>query len=267
MEYLKEDELLCYEELCETETRKAELIDKKELFQRNIRLVPYVMSKYNISKDPAITYEDMVQECYLSLWKACLRYDESKGKFSTYAILTIEGYLLTYLRDSGSIKLPRIWQDIRSTILAHGFETPLSSEDVDTIVSEGKFTREQVLDYVHVSVKSLNELVAGGPDDDPLSLQDMLPDDSIDVTDTYTEENITRIVTIISSFVKPIHREMVEEWLYSEMLDEETITQEEIAKKYGICQATVSRAFKAARIALEENRREIEQILGVESNE
>ena len=54
----------------------------EELFEANKGLPYHIAKRYKV---PEEDYQDMIQEGMLALWRACLGYDPSKGKFSTYA--------------------------------------------------------------------------------------------------------------------------------------------------------------------------------------
>lgn len=59
----------------------------EELYFKNEALVYHVLHK----KFPMSRFDDDFRQiARLGLWKACLRYDETKGKFSTYAVPAIE---------------------------------------------------------------------------------------------------------------------------------------------------------------------------------
>ena len=67
-----------------------------ELYYKNEPLVYYVLNK----KFPMNRLDDdFKQIARLGLWKACLRYDETKGKFSTYAVPAIENEIKRELRN------------------------------------------------------------------------------------------------------------------------------------------------------------------------
>ena len=67
----------------------------EELYFKNETLVYYVLHK----KFPMNSFDDDFQQiARLGLWKACLRYDETKGKFSTYAVPAIENEIKMELR-------------------------------------------------------------------------------------------------------------------------------------------------------------------------
>ena len=66
-----------------------------ELYFKNEPLVYYVLNK----KFPMNRLDDdFKQIARLGLWKACLRSDETKGKFSTYAVPAIENEIKRELR-------------------------------------------------------------------------------------------------------------------------------------------------------------------------
>ena len=68
----------------------------EELYFKNEPLVYYVLNK----KFPMNRLDDdFKQIARLGLWKACLRYDETKGKFSTYAVPAIENEIKRELRN------------------------------------------------------------------------------------------------------------------------------------------------------------------------
>lgn len=67
----------------------------EELYFKNEPLVHYVLNK----KFPMNRLDDdFKQIARLGIWKACLRYDETKGKFSTYAVPAIENEIKRELR-------------------------------------------------------------------------------------------------------------------------------------------------------------------------
>ena len=70
----------------------------EELYFENEALVYHVLNK----KFPMNRFDDDFQQiARLGLWKACLRYDETKSKFSTYAVPAIENEIKMELRKMG----------------------------------------------------------------------------------------------------------------------------------------------------------------------
>ena len=67
----------------------------EELYFKNEALVYHVLNK----KFPMSRFDDDFQQiARLGLWKACLSYDETKGKFSTYAVPCIANQIKMELR-------------------------------------------------------------------------------------------------------------------------------------------------------------------------
>lgn len=70
----------------------------EELYFKNESLVYHVLHK----KFPMSRFNDDFQQiARLGLWKACLSYDETKGKFSTYAVPCIANQIKMELRKMG----------------------------------------------------------------------------------------------------------------------------------------------------------------------
>lgn len=71
-------------------------------FESNMKLVYGYLNKYHPT---LIKDEDIVQELYLTLWKCCLNYDESKDvAFATYAYRSFSTCLGEYWRKKHTAK-------------------------------------------------------------------------------------------------------------------------------------------------------------------
>lgn len=69
----------------------------EELFEKNTKLAYHMAHKWR-PKAPHL-WEDIVQECLLGLWRACLTFDPEKGtRFSTYAGVCIDNQVRMLLR-------------------------------------------------------------------------------------------------------------------------------------------------------------------------
>lgn len=69
--------------------------EPEELFEKNQKLVHSILWR----KFPAFARdEDIRQEAMLGLWKACLSWDSSKSKFSTYSTRCILNQIYMYFR-------------------------------------------------------------------------------------------------------------------------------------------------------------------------
>lgn len=69
---------------------------KEEIFTENLKLVTYA---YHKEFQRYRSYqEDLIQEGYFALWRACLGFDETRGiEFSTYAYKSIKTSMLNYI--------------------------------------------------------------------------------------------------------------------------------------------------------------------------
>lgn len=67
----------------------------EQLFYKNVGLVHWYFNKF--LKKYTKESEDLLQEGYLGLWKACLNWDRER-KFSTFAVHIIRNQMLYYLR-------------------------------------------------------------------------------------------------------------------------------------------------------------------------
>lgn len=73
----------------------------KELFEENIGLAYWAVGKYF---PLLVGDEDIQQEALIGLYKACLVYDESKGKFATLAIAVIMNEIRMFFRRANKEK-------------------------------------------------------------------------------------------------------------------------------------------------------------------
>lgn len=70
----------------------------EELFHQNKNLVHYIYNKHFVSAQNAPYKEDLEQEGFIALWKACLNYNPRLNvAFSTYACSCIYNGILRYL--------------------------------------------------------------------------------------------------------------------------------------------------------------------------
>lgn len=75
-----------------------------ELYEKNENLVYYTLKTFY----PEFLFdEDVRQEGRIGLWKACGKWDESKGAFSTYAVVCIKRNFYGYFRNLMRKKNPK----------------------------------------------------------------------------------------------------------------------------------------------------------------
>ena len=114
---------------------KGSSMTPEESYFKNEPLVYYVLNK----KFPMNRLDDDFQQiARLGLWKACLRYDETKSKFSTYAVPAIENEIKMELR-----KMSR--KPIEISLDALIRDTP---DDADRLTILGTCMGEQDVGFV-----------------------------------------------------------------------------------------------------------------------
>lgn len=260
MEYIKEDQILLYEELCCKPVREDEISKATIKFRENVNLANYVAGKFSAPYDAAISKDDILQDAYLGLWKACLGFDESKGlEFSTYAVPMIRGHIMRDLRDNEALKIPRSFKDIRNALHKHGFTLPLSDEEIDILVGEKVASRKQIMSYAEPDLISIDSPIKEYSKN---TYADIIPGDNMDIGFEMKEEEIEGIIDHVLSYIKPQHRDLVEEWMYS-VLAGCRVSQEILGIKYNISQPKVSRVLRSAIDIVRMNGEEIRSLFGL----
>lgn len=160
-------------------------------------------------KIPQNHYDDAVQEAMLGLWEACVGFNPELGyEFSTYAVPLIRGRIQRYRRDKISlIRIPRRCYE--------------SGEPIDLVIFS---LDDQITDS---SDSTFWDLAPGIDDFYPTLFEDQI------------EEFLETKRGIKHYFV-------YEELLYGCAYGDEP-NQVEIAEKYNISQAQVSRIFRRCR--------------------
>lgn len=90
--------------------------EAERLFEENTSLAYWVISSRFSS---LVGDEDVLQEALIGLYKACLRYDESRGTISTVGVKYITNSILIYLRN----------QKIKSRIPIISLDSYISTDD------------------------------------------------------------------------------------------------------------------------------------------
>lgn len=113
-------------------------MNANEQFYENRGLAVWSVNRYfpNLSAD-----EDILQEAFIGLWKACLTYDSKKAKFATYAVTCIKNQVLMALRKRRKdYKLPVISMEEAATKNKNGEALSI----LDTLVDPSECPEETV---------------------------------------------------------------------------------------------------------------------------
>mgnify|MGYP003575662190 CR=1 FL=1 len=185
--------------------------------------------------------EDAIQLGYIGLWKACQKFDESKGfKFSTYAIPAITGEIINTYRESfGTIKMPRRCKIAAKKIsqrIREGGATPTIKE----IQEEFEFSQEDAritLEIMELRVLSSDAPIPG----QKASGRDLFLSDIVEDPNAFFEEAIIRSDELRERIALLDERERK---IFALMFNGKT--QSEIGKVIGLSQVQVSRIYKKA---------------------
>lgn len=89
------------------------------------------------TKDALVTPEDLQQEAWISLLKACERYDPSRAKFVTFAYHYIRGHVLRYIAKKTKDKPNQIDEDPVAVDNREYVESRVEQDDLrDTIFAK-----------------------------------------------------------------------------------------------------------------------------------
>lgn len=251
-----QSELTCRQDIIEDE----DIVKATKLFRDNLKLAGYVAKRYSKSYDGVIDEEDILQMGYEALWRVCLDYNPLNGAaFSTYAVPWINGYILRSLRECNSLKLPRKAVDVRSALIKYGMTVPLTPEEVQKLMDVTQISRSEIERYSEIVTMSLDE---GVKETEGVHLSDMIPDKSVKDLATYLQDDeLDRAIEEMLKLIKPNHRDMVEEWVYS-VLAEEPLKQQTLANKYHTTQPHVGRILRQAVDIFKVNKEEILKLFG-----
>lgn len=193
-----------------------------ELFNANQKLVYHCFHTYIRNQCPPSIYNDIIQEGFLGLWQASIRFDETRGfQFSTFAVSNIVGRMKRFLREQNST--------IR--ILRSDWETGDTNKYVtcslDACLSED-------------NENNLESIIPARPDDYEGLTEDLI--------DSFIEHERRRRYQCPNAKSDIIERDLaiLKEYLYGVTFFEPP-GQEVMAKKYGTSQSSVSKIIRKGR--------------------
>ena len=206
--------------------KTGDMLAKEELINGNLKLVLSILKKYNTINE---NMDDLFQIGVVGLIKAVDNFDLShEVRFSTYAVLMIEGEIKRYIRDNNSLRILKFKDDYIST---YGNEP-----DTNKISENLGVTNYEVVEALFSLKKpeSLYEPIYndGG---DTIYLMDQIEDKK-------ENKDIDGLISMRKALNKIKEREkniLVDRFIVGK-------TQIEIANELNISQAQVSRLEKNA---------------------
>lgn len=211
--------------------------NRTEQFLKNQELIHYTIHKYCTNQK---NYDDLYQVGAIELLRAIDNYDESKGKFSTYAINCIKHRVI-----SESDTLRELMGDndnlpykIAKWIVKNSLENTNKDELYSLCKKEygNKYVTKERFNYIYEMVQSRYN------NKSEAILQTAIEDKGI-----YSVEDgmmFDRLMSIIKNTIKDEkHKDLYLEWLMSKVKDI-PLPMKDLGDKYGISRQRVSEIIK-----------------------
>ncbi len=218
------------------ELRNGSKIAKEKLVEGNIKLVLSILKKYQNRVD---NMDDLFQIGCIGLLKSIDNFDLSYNvRFSTYAVLMIEGEVKRYIRDNNQVRISRSIKELAYNIInfKNNYINTFSRVPTnDEICKELKITPYEL----SLSLQSLIE---------PVSIFEPVYNDGgdtiylLDQIEDKPNESLDELLALRKSLEKLNDKErniLIERYFIGS-------SQTEIAKTLGISQAQVSRIENSA---------------------
>ena len=216
---------------------KNDTITREKIVLGNLKLVLSILKKYNNRNE---NMDDLFQIGCIGLLKAIDNFDLSFGvKFSTYAVLMIEGEVRKYLRDNTTIRVSRSVKDNSYKILKFKNDY-LISNGVEPSIEEISKNLDISKEDIIFSLEATKAIVSyfepiyddGG---ETIYLFDQLTNDKNE--DVVVDEIILK--EAISKLKDKEKKILLDRYIYGK-------TQVELSEEYNISQAQISRIEKSA---------------------
>ncbi|MBR2997764.1 MAG: sigma-70 family RNA polymerase sigma factor [Bacilli bacterium] len=216
---------------------KNDKVTREKIILGNLKLVLSILKKYNNRNE---NMDDLFQIGCIGLLKAIDNFDLSFGvKFSTYAVLMIEGEVRKYLRDNTTIRVSRSVKDNSYKILKYKNDY-LISNGVEPSIEEISKNLDISKEDIIFSLEATKAIVSyfepiyddGG---ETIYLFDQLTNDKNE--DVVVDEIILK--EAISKLKDKEKKILLERYIYGK-------TQVELSEEFNISQAQISRIEKSA---------------------
>ncbi len=210
---------------------------KEELVSGNLKLVLSILKKFQNKTD---NMDDLFQIGCVGLIKAIDNFDLShEVRFSTYAVLMIEGEIKRYIRDNNSVRISRSIKDLSYKVLKY------KEEYINNFGKEA--SAQEIAKYFGVTEYEITEALMSLKE--PMSLYDPIYNDGGDtiyLMDQLEDKKENRNIDELISIRKALNR--IKEREKSILINRFIVgkTQTEIANELNISQAQVSRLEKNA---------------------
>jgi len=231
--------VLKYEEMVELfkKYQSGDLSAKEELINGNLKLVLSILRRYQNKTD---NMDDLFQIGCIGLIKAIDNFDLAhEVKFSTYAVLMIEGEIKRYIRDNNSVRISRSIKDLAYKIIRYKEEYMMeygkepSTEKISKKLNVSEYEVKEALMSLKEPMSLFEPIYNDGGD--TIYLVDQI-EDKTETKDIDTLISVRRALNKIKEREKNI---LINRFIIGK-------TQMEIAEELSISQAQVSRLEKNA---------------------
>lgn len=200
-----------------------------EFIEQNTGLVHSIAHKL---MKPNLEFEDLTQEGLIALYISIMNFDTTKGyAFSTYAYPTIYGTIQKYIRDKQSlIRLPR-----RIYFNYAEYLSLIEDEENKKMIENFSEKEMKEITKAHYMYKTSHlDLTINSAG---TTLQAILEDDKNIEEDIIEKEEYESVIKLIDCKFGEREKNVLK-------YREEGLSQEEIANKLGLSQASISRSLK-----------------------
>jgi len=165
----------------------------------NLKLVAHIAREFN--KSPELT-EELVDEGYIGLVEASTLYDESKGKFQSYAGTIVRNKMRKYL-----LREPKNQFSFDSITGTDGLPLSDTLPDSAYLNAEDRIVKQEILATLKVGMSRLGPREAwilrryyGFDDCEPLTMQEI--GDYIGVSKQYVNQLIKESLEFLRNYLK-----------------------------------------------------------------
>lgn len=217
-----------------------------QLWTQNYGLANKLVMKYGSRTE----YEDLLQEAFLGLHTAVMKYDAKRGgDFSTYAFYWIKCRIIRYMQNK--VSLIRIPANVRETIIhykkaADGFEKkygrkPTEEELINFIRVDGNKLRNIQKAAYQTNIRSLSETTA---DETDITLENLIPSDTDIEGDVIHDYDRKKMQALLWTTVGQLSEKASEIF---KMRYKEGMSQKEISNQIGISERQINQIESNAR--------------------
>tara|TARA_B100000676_G_scaffold196019_1_gene192725 strand:+ start:822 stop:1706 length:885 start_codon:yes stop_codon:yes gene_type:complete len=247
---------------CNSHTRKRGTESREKLIISNLKLVQKIAHNY---KNSGLDVEDLISEGNIGLIKAVEKFDPNHGsRFSTYATYWIRQAITRALSNqSRTIRLPSHAVEKYSKIIKfiNQFKTSNDIEPTVEEIHDATGVPEKTIKVLCRSgVTNINSLDSDIDEENDLTLQEVIPDETFSQPDLNTEnkENMIKLEGFINSLSRKEKHILIHRFGLN---NKDAKTLDNLANKYGLSRERIRQiqliALNKLQSSVEKHYREV----------